>query len=56
MASYLCRSHSGDALLPATAAATAQTLHVILARDLRVLRGDPDVPLPLLLLQDRVCG
>lgn len=55
-ASYLCRSHSGDALLPAAAAAAAQTLHVIPARDLWVLRGDPDVPLPLLLLQDRVCG
>lgn len=47
---------SGHPFLPAAAASSSQTLHVLLAWDLWVLRGDPDVPLPLLLFQNRLCG
>lgn len=47
---------SGDTFLPAAAAPSSQTLNVVPARDFWVLRGNPDVPLSLLLFQNCVCG
>lgn len=46
----------GDPLLFAPAPAPVETLHVLPAWDLWVLRGDPDLSISLLLLQDCVCG
>lgn len=56
VAPFPLRPLAGDPLLPTPAAAPAQALHVLPARDLWVLRGDTDLPLPLLLLQDGVRG
>lgn len=47
-------SSPGDPFLLASAPPSAQTLHVLPARDIWVLRGDPDMPLSLLMFQDRV--